>query len=72
MRKLLVNLLQIAGLVSLAAMVISGVVAWDLYQSGQWDPHGPLMAITAVVCAPLGLALWTMAQTIFKTAKAKG
>ncbi len=72
MRKLFVNLFQLAGLVSLTAMVISGVVAWDLHQSGQWDPHGPTMALTAVVCAPVGLALWTMAQMMFKPARAKG
>jgi branched-subunit amino acid transport protein len=72
MRKLLVNLLQLAGLVSLTAMVISGVVAWDLHHSGQWDPNGPVMALTAVVCAPTGLMLWTIAQMMFKPAKAKG
>lgn len=72
MRKLLVNLLQLASLSSLTIMVISGAVAWDLHQSGQWEANGPAMLLTAVVAAPTGLMLWTMAQLIYKPAKARG
>ncbi|HEB60774.1 MAG TPA: hypothetical protein ENJ06_03015 [Phycisphaeraceae bacterium] len=72
MRKLLVNLMQLFGLISLTVMVISGIVAWDLFRSGQWNPDGPVMALTAVACAPIGLILWSTAQVMFKPAKARG
>ncbi|MCK4872501.1 MAG: hypothetical protein KAS72_07230 [Phycisphaerales bacterium] len=70
MRKLLVNALQLTGLVSLAATVISAVVAWDLFRTSQWEPHGTTMVLTAVVAGAIGLGLWTTAQSMYRPAKA--
>jgi hypothetical protein len=72
MRNLIVNTLQLGGLFSLMVAAISAIVAWDLYRTARFEPHGTTMLLTAVVAAPAGVLLWSTAQTIFQTARARG